>query len=468
MKSTICLFLFSFMIAALPAQVNINWSTPVDVAPSSFGKDYPRIVLGGNDEPVITWGRNNSIYFSKLEASGFTDPLKLNNDTTGAYVASWTGADIASRNDTIYACFMDEEWDEKTYIIRSFDNGESFSVPALIENYPDSASRFPSVTIDPAGNPLVAIMKMSHNEQDPHYVVRRSFDHGSTFTEEVNIGGWSGPNSMACDCCPASIKASGETVVVFYRDNLNNLRDIWATVSTDSGATFSEGFAVDDNQWVVFSCPSSGPDGVIIGDSLYSVFLSDGYCYLSKSSLSDGALASVIPLGELPQTSSQNFPRIDHYNNQVVISWRENSGGTKLYLSYTDDITAGTAFIQDTVYLSSVSSADLAIGEDGIHIALASSGDGTVKYIHGTFSTTSTENIYQNKVFVFPNPSSDFIKIKGHEFFESYNLYGANGQLILSGNATETIDISRLEVGNYVLELLDANEIGLNKVVVKN
>ncbi len=468
MKQTLCLFLFSLLASAVIAQVNINWTDPIDVAPSSFGNDYPRIVLNGDNIPLITWGGNNKVYFSKMAMTGFTDPLKLNNDTTNAYVASWTGPDLAARNDTIYASFMHQEWGEKTYLIRSFDNGDSFSEPVLIENYPDSTSRFPTVTIDQAGHPLVGIMKMAHNESNPHYVIRKSLDHGVSFTEESNAGGWSGAESIACDCCPASLKASDENVVLIYRDNLNNIRDIYASVSSDYGATFPQGFAVDNNEWQIFGCPSSGPDAVIIGDTLYSVFLSKNRCYLSRSSISDGTLISIDTLGASNTSGTQNYPRIDNYNNQVAISWRENSSGTKLFLSYTDDITNGLPFLQDTVFTSSLSSGDLVLGEDGIHIALEDINNGTVKYMKGTFGTTPVRTIENYSISLYPNPTSDYITIKGYEQFDKLNLYTLDGKLISSGTAVELINVSMLESGSYILELIDADKKSIKSVFVKN
>ncbi len=467
MKHIFCLLALSFSITTVMAQLNINWTDPIDVAPSTFGNDYPRVVLGENNMPLITWGGSNKVYFSKLTPSGFTEALQLNNNSTNAYVASWTGPDLASRNDTIYACFMHKEWGKKSYLIRSFNSGDSFSEPVLIENYPDSTSRFPTVAIDQAGNPIVGIMKMGTNEENPHFVVRKSFDHGNSFTAESNVGGWSGAESEACDCCPASIKVTDDKVAVFYRDNLHNIRDIYATVSSDYGTTFAQGFAVDDNQWKVFSCPSSGPDGVIIGDTLYTVFFSKSYCYLSKSSISDGSLVSISTLGESPESGTQNFPRIDNYNNKVAISWRANSQGTKIFLAYTEDITNGSPFIQDTIYSSSCSSADIALGENGLHVVVEDIADRSVKYLNGTFVTTPTSSISNVVVMIYPNPASDYITVEGYNKFDTFNLYGIDGKLLSTGIAVERIDISGLQSGSYFIELLGSTK-SLKKVFVKN
>ena len=467
MKQIYCIFILTLFISTLQAQFIFDWSDPIDVAPSSFGNDYPRVVLDGNNMPLVTWGGSNKVYFSKMTSSGFTEALKLNNDTTNAYVANWTGPDIASRNDTIYACFMHQNWGKKTYLISSFDNGSTFSDPMLIENYPDSTSRFPTVAIDRKGNPIVAIMKMTSAGHHPQYVVRRSFDYGQSFTEESAVGGWSGPDTEACDCCPASIKVKDEKVSVFYRDNLNNIRDIYASVSSDYGATFPQGFAVDDNQWQIFGCPSTGPDGIIIGDTLYTVFFSKDYCYLSKSSVSDGSLVSISIVGDSPESDTQNFPRIDNFNNEVAISWRANSQGTKIFLAYFKDITNGTPFIQDTIYASSCSSADIAIGENGLHVVVEAIGDGTVKYLSGTLTTTPILTIQPKDIIIYPNPSSDYIIVEGYNQFDTFTIFGIEGKLNLSGKAVERINITSLLSGSYYIELSNKGQ-SIKKLFVKN
>ena len=466
MKKIIYLNFLVLFFFNLKAQ-NINWSNPIEVAPSSFGNDYPRIVLNGNKKPLITWGKGKNIYFSKLEALGFTSPEQLNIEGIDAYVAGWTGADIAARNDTIYVCFMEQDWDGKSYILSSFDNGNNFNRPVLIENYPDSTSRFPSVTIDEQGNPIVGIMKMTTSGHDPHYVIRRSFDYGESFTTESNAGGWSG-NSEACDCCPASIKAVGNTVALFYRDNLSNIRDIWATVSVDYGYTFTKGFAVDNNSWEIFGCPSSGPDGIIIEDDLYSVFLSENSSYLSKTKISNESIEYIRKLGVPPNFGSQNFPRIVNHNKAVAITWKGIDAGTSLHVSYTDDITSGTPFIQDTLYHAFFGTSDIAMSNDAIHVIWEDSQTGTIQYTVGTFGTTAIETTIAKESKIYPNPAQNNITINNHERYDFYTIYSINGNLVMSGRVKKNIDIAKLGNGNYIIELVFEKKIFRQKLIVSH
>jgi hypothetical protein len=68
--------------------------------------------------------------------------------------------------------------------------------------------------------------------------------------------------------------SEGNTVVMPYRDNDNNIRDTWVGVSNDGGASFTSGMDVDQQDWLIMACPSSGPDAFIIGDNIYSTYMS--------------------------------------------------------------------------------------------------------------------------------------------------------------------------------------------------
>ncbi len=464
MKKIILLF---FTIASCYANAQtINWSTPIEIAPSSYSNDYPRIVLDGAEQPLVSWGGANKIHFSKWTGTTFSTPIQLNNDTTAAYVASWTGADMAARNDTIYVGFMHQDWGRKTYLVRSFDGGMSFSTPSLLENYSNFTSRFPTIAINQAGQPLVGIMKMTSAGHHPHFVVRQSEDFGMSFTAETSII-TSGQMSEACDCCPASMSAAGENVALFYRDNKDNVRDVWAATSSDGGIGFNQGFAVDNSNWEIFSCPASGPDGVVIGDSLYAVFFSDGQCYLSRSDITTASIKKLQPLSAGLNFNTQNFPRIANRGNAVVIAWKETDNqGPKLKVLYTEDITSDMPFQQETVYFDNFASVDVALAADGIHLVWEDTWSGTVNYVKGTFSSTSLHPITANPFVIYPNPATTELFISTNEAMVGYKIWNAQGVIVVRGETSSFIDISMLPKGIYFINT-NQNQSPLKFVIKK-
>ena len=452
MKFTL-LTLLAFLSLQLTAQ-NINWSSPIDVSPSTNGNKYPRIVNNTAGEIFVSWGGNNNVYLSKNTGSGFSNAVQINNISTPAYVADWTGPELDVKGDSVYVVFMHNVWKQKTYLSRSFDGGQNFSSPTNLENYPDSTSRFPCVAISPNGQPLISFMKMDTNGKHPHYVFRESTDFGTTFGNEKVVGNTSGPTSEACDCCPGAIKAVDNKVAVFYRDNLNDIRDIYVGVSSNNGNTFND-FAIDNNAWFIQSCPSSGPDGAIIGDSIYSVFLSGNKSYLSRSSISGGSLNAIEQLGATAGATNQNYPRIDNNGNKTAVVWRGISGGTKLMFSYTADISNGTFEIQDTLVTNSLANADLAVTANAVHVVWQDITTGTVKYSKGTFGPSAVNDISKDiELSLYPNPAKSNLEIKTTTEFVAVKIYNTSGQIISENAFAPSLDISKLANGNYIIELI--------------
>lgn len=447
------LTLLTLITVGLNAQ-NINWSAPIDVSPSTNGNKYPRIVNNAAGEVFVSWGGNDNVYLSKNNGSGFSNAVQINNISTPAYVADWTGPELDVKGDSVYVVFMHNVWKQKTFLSRSFDGGQNFTSPTNLENYPDSTSRFPCVAISPAGQPLISFMKMDTNGKHPHYVFRESTDYGTSFGNEKVVGNTSGPTSEACDCCPGAIKAVDNKVAVLYRDNLNDIRDIYAGVSANNGGTFND-FAIDNNGWFIQSCPSSGPDGILVGDSIYSVFLSGNKSYLSRSSLSGGMLNSVEQLGATTGATNQNYPRIDNSGSKTGIVWRGISGGTKLMFSYTADIANGTFEIQDTLVTNSLANADIAITTNAVHVVWSDITTGTVKYSKGTFGPSAINDISKNiDLSLYPNPAKSNLEIITTTEFTAIKIYNTSGQIISENTFNPSIDISKLASGNYILELI--------------
>src|SRR5690606_33611640 len=93
---------------------------------------------------------------------------------------------------------------------------------------------------------------------NPQYVLTRSFDGGLTFDTPVDASALLG--NEACDCCQPEIVVDANKVMIFFRNNVSNTREIKSVISYDRGATFTDWISVDDHNLVLASCPSSGAD----------------------------------------------------------------------------------------------------------------------------------------------------------------------------------------------------------------
>lgn len=417
--SSLCL-----LSASTFGQNQITWDVTSDVSSSSFGYSFPRIVQDGGGDPVISWVHNSHMYFSRWNGTEFTTPISLNSFPIAG--AGWMGPDIASKGDTIFAVFKEvPEADTSSHVwcVGSFDGGVTFNPPVRVDNIGNNICRFPTVAVDGLGNPIVGFMRLAADFGSAQWVVSRSTDGGESFSADVLASGWSSSTSEVCDCCPSKIVSDGNTVAMPYRDNNSNNRDTWVGISTDGGANFLGGMPVDQQGWTLMSCPSSGPDAVIIGNDLYTTFMSSATgsprVYYSISSVSDLTGSTAIPLDQTSPVSllSQNFPRVDSDMNSMAFVWKQfSSGQQELAVQFTADITGGINPLQEIIAVHHVGAVDVMMNNGTIWVIWEDSSSGTVKYRRGTYSQPSgikpSENL-QSTITVYPNPSSDVWKIGG-------------------------------------------------------
>jgi len=69
---------------------------------------------------------------------------------------------------------------------------------------------------------------------------------------------------------------------------------------------------------------------------------------------------------------------------------------------------------------------------------------------------------------VYPNPTTGILTIQSKTSIVQIEIYNQLGQLVLSNNEENTIDISNVGQGLYFIKILDENgNIGTQKVVKK-
>ena len=72
-----------------------------------------------------------------------------------------------------------------------------------------------------------------------------------------------------------------------------------------------------------------------------------------------------------------------------------------------------------------------------------------------TFSTEAVENATASKktLSFYPNPSTDFIYVRGLEHSAHARIYDARGLLVMNQETSGTINVSSLAPGTYVLHI---------------
>jgi len=440
----------------------VSWNEPIEVAPSSFGNVRPRITHNASGSPLIIWGKSSDLMYSRWEGTAFTTPIRLNPSGVTIASATWMGPELAAHGDTVYIVYKQTPEDLESshiWLLRSFDGGSTFLAPVQVENTGSDKSRFPTVTTDDDGHPIIAFMRFNAAFHEARWVVTRSYDFGETFTTDVLASGWSSQQSEVCDCCPGTVHSSGDNVAIVYRDNNNNLRDSWAGFSSDGGLTFTRGVNIDQNGWMIEACPATGPDAVMIGDTLYSTFMSvasgQALVYYNETPINDLSTPPSTPVPGSGEALQQNFSRFASSGNAAALLWRHSAEfSTGLALMFTDDINKGFSGSFDTLAYSLVVNGDVAVTDTEVQVAWQDNGTSKVKFRSGTYemSTGIEEEITKAPLAFYPNPVSSELIL--HKAAKQISITDMSGRVILAGKGSR-MDVRPLASGMYFISTED-------------
>lgn len=421
----------------------IGWGPTIDVATQADGNNHPHIVLNRSGNPVISWGDGSgNLLVSTWTGSSFTAPVQLNSPGMDILEGSNYGPEIAAHGDTVYGVFKQTPVTSgNVFVARSTDGGLTFGTPVQVDNIGSNLSEYCHVGVDNAGHPLVLFNQFGSNWANPRWSFVRSSDYGMTFTTDTMVNGTGGGGSIVCECCPAAVvpMASDPGVVVAYRNNQSNIRNTWAAVSTD-GVGFTDAMDVDQLNWNLASCPNTGPDITVVGDTVYATYFTaaagSGRVYYSKSSINPPTGQAAIPVtGTISGVTNQNYPRLSISGNAGVIVWRQSiSGNQTMALAYTPDITQGFPGTYEEVAPDNATIGDVVMDGADIYVVWRDYIDGTVKYRKGTVGTVGINDAMAQEVNVYPNPTSEnwWVEVPAGTGKVSLQLYDLEGRLVQS------------------------------------
>lgn len=450
------IFICTFTIQAFAQSV--NWNTPIPVAlGTTYSNVYPRIALTTGDNPQVVWenGGADKIYTARWNGSGFSSPLALNPAGVFPYIASWTGAEIAASGDAVYVVFSTEPVGStaQVYTIRSMDGGFTFQDTVRVDQIGTDIPRFPSVAVGSSGNVIVNFMRFNSAFEDPEYSISRSTDFGASYLAPINPT--SAVTGFVCDCCPATVVTEGNKHVLLFRNNDNNIREMWGCYSTDGSASYTASGEVDQTNWSISSCPSSGPSGVIMGDSLVSTWMSNSDVYISSSNLNDqqiGVHRKLFPAG----LGVQNFPVIAGKGDTLAVVWQGSNGGsTDVFFTYSVTGTAGLGVNIDTLTAGTVGGQtrpDIQFSNGKFHIVYSDNVGSNVMYLQGAIDPNSlgvneTKPASEIEIFTLQSDGKTTLRVKSILNTEaSVQLINSAGQQVSMSKHPVIAGISTISV----------------------
>lgn len=462
-------FLLTFLSVVSWSQPIISWEEEIFVTQTNqFGNTRPRICLTDQDIPLVVFGKASSglLYSTRLVGSLFNNPLSLLPTNMESYLTTWTGPDVAANGDTVIVVFKAQPMDfGKIYSLRSLDGGLTFSDTIRVDNHPLGHAWLPSLDIDENSNPSVVYMAHDANGMNPGYNVVHSINKGLSYQNEMEV---TLPIPQeACDCCPAEYVIKGNQHALLYRNNDANIRDIYAVYSDDDGANYSSYVNVNDLNWALNSCPSTGPHGIFNNGNLLTASASAASgkyrAYLSETATSPSLVLQsqtmMTPPGNI--NGAQNYPRISGKNDTIVMIWQESSpSNNDIFAGITvsgsiQELVGSKAIVNDST-MGSQSNPDIIYANGKIHCVFQDAISGKVIYKRGILSMNSISQVPKQDLIVFPNPLSTSITIKSNLLTSSYTIYNALGGIVQTGILTSLqteVDLSALPNGTYQLTI---------------
>ncbi len=439
----------------------VTWDSPSTVAMGSmYNNIYPRLTLTDNDVPVVSWmnDNNNKIYTARWNGASFNIPLTISPTGVMPFIANWAGSELASSGDTVFVTFStDFSQTSKVYTVRSIDGGVTFQDTVRVDQIGSDTPRFPTIAVGNGGNPVVAFMRLDSGFGNAEYAVARSMNGGSSYMPSITPS--LGAVGTVCDCCPATIIANGNQHVVTYRNNDNNIRNMWASYSTDGSASYPVSSEIDETDWMIMSCPSSGPSNIISGDSLISTWMSDGKVYVGTTNLTtqqNGMQFQLFPMG----MGTQNYPIIAGSGDTLGVVWQGSDAGTpRVFFTSSVSGASGLGVVIDTLtatFSGSQTRPDLEYSNGKFHVVY--SDDNDVKYFSGMVEQVAGLDVTGSSLpVVYPNPSNTVWTISSIN--EEIELHLFDGPGIEHTNVFKRtdnlveIDNSLLSKGVYFLEM---------------
>lgn len=480
-------FLFPLWIFG-QSNLGLVWAPKVVVANgATYDNIRPQIAVVEGELPLVLWCRSvggRHGYVARWNGTAFDAPFKI-NPTGGINAYNVEGPNIVARGDTAYIVYVSTPSSSAQVLLRSsFDGGQTWNAPQWVDSLSTDMPTFANVEILPGGHPIVTYIRQTVNYASPRWVVRKSNDAGQTWLPEVPVSG-AAPGTDVCDCCTGHTYAHEGKVIEVFRNNDNNLRDFWATISTDGGASFPTAVDLDTTDWTLAACPSSGSSSVFVGDTIYTAFMSQGSnglarVWLGAAHLGTGQMAYNRMLnGNVPSNTIQNYVSMSGYGDTVVVAWMESSGGNPeilLRYSFTGVADLWTHPVVNVTELATgqQSFPDLLWKNGAVHLVWQDEATNQVVYRRAEVGIPAgLGNAFEGNWTLYPNPAKDRVMLDALPSADcTLSLMDIRGQLLsrmeLSHKHRAALDLAGVEAGVYFLQLTsDGVHLGTKKLVVQ-
>jgi len=324
-----------------PDQIN---DTPVNGAFAGIAV----IFQGVSDEIGAGSGRINSgwigstgtgsdVFFSQsIDLGAFSPEANLSNDTTSAFNS------LILDNNLNPGIFFTSSSGNVLKFSSSTNQGSSFSPPVPVVNPPSGLGEIAaSGAVD--GNNAYHVTYTEDFSGSPTAKYSKSTDQGATWSAPINVSPSANENGYSY----VAVSDNGQTVAICYAEDTGTDTEVFVSVSTDGGNTFTTQTNVsqdagNDDQ---FCRVALGPNGAI--DVAYQEDnAGDGDILFSSSTNGGSTFSAPVPVNAVT-AGNQAFPymAVDELG-RIDIVWADdnNAGGNLIQLGYARSLDGGQTF----------------------------------------------------------------------------------------------------------------------------
>ncbi len=453
---------------------------------TSFAEDYgykgPKIGINSDGNPVVFWyrtGADEAFFISTKDGNAFTLPIEV--PLNGVNPNIWGGSlgpDMAAKGNHIYITF--EKYGDAIYVVHSGDNGTTWDNPVACYTPPTGRkATIPNISIDNDGHPLVTYVNTNNNEGDAHYGLVKSTDFGATFSAEVTVNTEASGDEV-CECCDGDIDV-GENgdIYVAFRNNNNGLRDNWIARSTDGGISFGAAYDMDQTDWLINACPTSGPSVLALDNSVISTFYSaasdwENGSYFASLNLLDETVGTTISVPKIESETYQNHSKIAGHGDTLAIVC-ENSFGSSPNIALTLSTTGESGLSANSIAITNTEGAQKAPSiayHNGIfHIVYQDNETDNVMYVAVDATVTGIKDPEPYAYTIYPNPAEDYLRIEllTNKPSTTILIHDTSGRVIKTINMSDNVEeiyIGEMASGIYTLTM-EVNSFRMTRKFVK-
>ncbi len=424
------------------------WSPEIKINPAKTGSNVrPRTIFLDQDHAMVLWGQlvTKRIQYALWENGKVSNIFTPNLNGLQPFINDWASTELAGRDNFVYIIFKTDPAESgKIYLMRSEDYGKNFTLPIPIVNPDTFFCRFPGVSVDINHQPIVSYMRFNKDWSEPHYVSIRSENFGNDFDGfrelvEPQFG-------EACDCCPVAMESDANRLAVFYRNNRDNVRNMAVAISEDRGVNFNIHTELDNKDWVIFSCPSTGGDGFFNEDILHTCWMSGRVnppkVFYSSCNIATNKLEQVMSMDhQKGRGLSQNYPRMAGSKDTVAMVWQESDNSNDIF--FTHCIGLPTGLIKNTIKMNAEQNGnqthpDVAFHSNKILVSWSDNADGTVRLMEGKFKLSAQTNHPNEEPSLYTVAQiGKTLKITTNETVKFIQVLSTDGKRLYYGKETE-------------------------------